>query len=397
MTESLRLAVESFRANKMRSALSLIGIVIGVASVVTVTSIAESGTVYLKKQFESFSLDSVQVYPRWDRASGVQGVDLDAELAADIARRVPWAKAALPRSEFPGEFRSGTNSANASICAVGAPYFEAMGARVGLGRGFSAEDEYLRSGVIVLGSGLAKDLFPEGGPVGRQVAARTGDATARFEVIGVLEPKDSIYLDDWDRSAYLTYAYAAGRISADLRPDLLTIVATSRDRVLELGEGVERYFLERTGSPETVNVLSPKKWAESDMELTRTISLILSGIAAISLLVGGIGIMNIMLVSVAERKREIGVRKALGAKPRHIRSQFLVEACLLTLFGGAIGLGLGFAAAWVAVKAFKWAFVASAATAALAFGVSAATGVFFGLYPAIRAARLDPVEALASE
>jgi putative ABC transport system permease protein len=107
--------------------------------------------------------------------------------------------------------------------------------------------------------------------------------------------------------------------------------------------------------------------------------------------------MNIMLVSVAERKREIGVRKALGAKPRHIRSQFLVESCLLTLLGGAIGLGLGFAAAWVAVKAFKWAFVASVGTAALAFGVSAATGVFFGLYPAVRAARLDPVEALASE
>lgn len=397
MIEPLRLAAESFRSNKMRSALSLVGIVIGVASVVAVTSIAESGTAYIKKQFESFALDSVQIYPGWDRSGGGAMIEFDTALTDDMARNVSGAKAVLPRASLAGELRSGHNSAPAQIGAVGAPYFEAMGAKLELGRGFDAEDEYRKRAVLVLGHDLAGSLFPEGSPVGRQVAARIGDAAERFEVVGVLERKDGFFMDDWDRSAYVTFAYAQGRISGDLRPETLTVVATRRDLVIALGEALERYFLERSGSPEAVHVISPKKWAESDMEMTRTISLVLSGIAAISLLVGGIGIMNIMLVSVTERKREIGIRKALGATPRRIRSQFLVEACLLTIAGGVIGLGIGFAVAWVAVRAFTWTFVASTGTAALAFAISAATGVFFGFYPAVRAARLDPVEALASE
>jgi len=393
--ESLALAARSFGANRLRAALSLIGIVIGVASVVAVTTIAESGTAEIREQFEDFALDAVQVYPGWDPRGG-PSIEFDSALCADISRQVPYAKAVLPKVGLGGSLQAGRNSADAQIGAVGAPYLEAMGAALELGRGFDAEDEYGKRSVLVLGSELAKSLFPEGDPVGREVLVKAAETVARFRVIGVLAQKDPLF-EEWDRTAYITYAYAAGRIQGGLSPQALTVVSASRDRVLELGEGLERFFLERSGSPQAVNVISPKRWAENQMKMTGTISLILSGIAAISLLVGGIGIMNIMLVSVTERTREIGIRKALGAKPRHIRSQFLVEACLLTLTGGLLGLGLGFGAAFIAVKAFKWAFTTSLATAALAFGVSAGTGLFFGLYPAIRASRLDPVEALSSE
>jgi len=397
LREAFRLALDSFRTNRLRSALSLIGVVIGVASVVTVTSIAASGTAYIKGLYAEFSLDAIQIYPGWDRGSGKPGLVFDSALLTSIARDVPKVRAVFPRASLGGKLSAGRSSASAQISAVAAPYIAAMGATIEIGRSFESADEYRQRSMIVLGHELAATLFPEGDPVGKEVLAQIGGGVYRLEVIGVIAHKESFFADDWDRGAYITYAFASRRIDAGLGIELVTVLATSKDATLELAGGLERYFLERTGSPDSAQVISPKKWAESDMEITKTISLLLSGIAAISLLVGGIGIMNIMLVSVTERKREIGIRKALGATPRHIRAQFLVESSVLTLAGGIIGLALGTGLAWIAVKSFKWSFVASPETAAVAFVVSAATGVFFGLYPAARAAKLDPVEALSSE
>jgi len=397
LIEALRLALDSFRVNRLRSALSLIGIVIGVASVVAVTSIAGSGTAFMRSQYEDFGLDAVQVYPGWDRGSGRPNLSFDAAMVADIARTVPGAKAVLPRASLGGALSSGRNKASAQISAVSASYIESMGAKIDTGRSFDAIDEYRMRNVVVLGKELAEGLFPEGDPAGKEITASVNGRVMRLEVIGVLESKSSFFADDWDRTAYLTFAFAAGRISGSLRIELLTIVAESRDSVMRLSESLERYFTEKSGSPDAVNVISPKEWLESDMEVTKTISVILTGIAAISLLVGGIGIMNIMLVSVIERKREIGIRKALGATPRHIRTQFLVESSVLSLAGGIIGLAMGALIGYFAVKGFKWPYVASVGTAALAFAVSVGTGIFFGLYPAARASKLDPVEALASE
>jgi putative ABC transport system permease protein len=397
LTEAFRLALDSFRTNKLRSALSLIGVVIGVASVVAVTSIAASGTAYIRDQYKDFALDAIQVYPGWDRNTGSRSIAFDEAMISDITRKVPRVKAVLPRASFGGSLAAGRSKASAQISAVASSYIEAMGARIEVGRPFDCVDEYRRKAVVVLGSGLATTLFPEGDPVGKAVSAQISNVAYSLEVVGVLAPKEFFFADEWDQSAYVTFSFAKGRVSGGLEIETLTVLSTSRDDILKLGDDLEAYFLERTGSPGAADVISPKKWAESSMEVTRTISLILSGIAAISLLVGGIGIMNIMLVSVTERTREIGIRKALGATPRHIRAQFLVEAATLTLTGGVIGLALGTGIAWIAVKAFKWAFVASPGTALLAFGVSAATGLFFGLYPAARAAKLDPAQALASE
>ena len=322
---------------------------------------------------------------------------LDEALARDIGREVPGVKTVLKKSDLQGKFSRGRLSESAQTAAVEASYFAAMGASLGQGRGFSAEDEYRARQVIILGDSLARSLFPEGGPVGKSLQATIGERSESFEVIGVLAEKEPFFMDNWNQTAYIPFATASRRLSGLVEPGLFTVVATGRDKVLALGDALEAYLLARTGSPEAFNVISPKKWAEQDEKMTGTISLILSGIAAISLLVGGIGVMNIMLVSVTERRREIGLRKALGATKADLRRQFLVEASILTLAGGILGLGLGFLVSYFAVQAFHWRFTASLGTAALAFGVSVATGLFSGIYPAIRAARLDPIEALASE
>jgi putative ABC transport system permease protein len=397
MLESVSFAFESLRGNKLRTALSLIGIVIGVASVVAVTTIAGSGAADVRRQFEAYGLDAVQILPMWDNATGSQLMRLDASLAAEIQRELPDAKAVLSRTELPGRLAHARSSKNASVIAVDSPYAEAMGAKLSIGSFFTPEDEYRARNRIVLGSDLARDLFPEGEPVGKSLEFTANDTSSSYEVIGVLAPKDAFFIDDWNTSAYIPFETAARRISGSLEPSILTVVARSRDRVMALGDSLTAFLTAKTGNPGAFRVISPKEWAEQDEQLTRTISLILGGVAAISLLVGGIGIMNIMLVSVTERKKEIGLRKALGATGRDIRRQFLVEASVLTFSGGALGLLFGFGISYLAVQAFKWRFVASLGTAGIAVGVSMATGLFSGLYPAIRAARLDPVEALASE
>jgi ABC-type antimicrobial peptide transport system permease subunit len=397
MLESVSFAFESLRGNRLRTALSLIGIVIGVASVVAVTTIAGSGAADVRRQFETYGLDAVQILPSWDNTTGVQLLRLDSSLAAAIQREIPDAKAVLSRSELPGRLAHARSAKNATVIAVDSPYAAAMGAKMAVGSFFTPEDEYRARNRIVLGSDLARELFPEGEPVGKALEFTANGANSSFEVIGILAPKDAFFLDDWNTSAYIPFSTASRRISGNLAPSILTVVARSRDRVMALGDSLTSFLTARTGNPASFRVISPKEWAEQNEQLTKTISLILGGVAAISLLVGGIGIMNIMLVSVTERKKEIGLRKALGATGRDIRRQFLVEASVLTVAGGALGLLFGFGISYLAVQAFKWRFVASFGTAAVAVGVSMATGLFSGLYPAIRAARLDPVEALSAE
>jgi len=395
IAEACRMALSSFRTNRLRAVLSLIGIVIGVASVVSITSIAESGSDNIRKQFETFGLDAVTVYPQW----GDQGkaVEFTPDLLSEMARSVPYAKAVLRKSTLAGQAAAGARRSEGPVLVVDSALFSAMGLGLDQGRLFDPADEYSKKPLVVLGAEAARTLFPEGLPVGKSLTVLGDHLTLTVRIVGVLAPKSSAFGEDWNRAVFLPYAFIEGRVFGSFPVQSVVVAAEARTKVVALTAALQRFFLDKTSRPGTVYIASPQEWAENSAKMTATMSLILTGVAAISLLVGGIGVMNIMLVSVAERRREIGIRKALGATPRHIQLQFLVESVFLTLAGGILGLGLGYAVSWVAVSAFHWAFSASVATALLAFGVSAGTGVFFGFYPAVRAARLDPIEALAAE
>ncbi|MBU0926333.1 MAG: ABC transporter permease [Spirochaetes bacterium] len=393
--EYLRTAWQSFSGNKLRAGLSLVGVVIGVASVVAVAALSSSGAADVRRQFEAFGLDAVQVFPNW-RADG-RPLPLDDALASRILRELPDAAAVLRKAQLGSGLGNGRRRSESSLVAVDPRYFLYMGAGLDQGRSLDATDEYRARPVAVIGAKAALDLFPEGEPLGKTIQASIGDSVATLTVVGVLAEKSSMFMDDWDRSAYIAFGAAAKRYVGGLEPQGLSVVARDRSKVVSLAAELERFFLERTGDPEAFWVDSPKRWAEENEKMIRSLSLLLGGVAGISLVVGCIGIMNIMLASVSERTREIGVRKAVGATRREIAAQFIVETSALTLAGGAIGLALGFLAARLAVKAFGWDFVASPGAAALALGVSVAVGLAAGVYPAIRASRLDPIVALAAE
>jgi putative ABC transport system permease protein len=258
------------------------------------------------------------------------------------------------------------------------------------------ENDRRRESVVVLGVDIAEALFPDEGAIGERIRIFRDQARS-FKVIGVMKTASDSMGMSFDTSVYIpvsTYDARLQKIDGVMRYG----ISADRDAdVLEVSAALENWFLTETGDTEAVRVMSPATMAEMFKGVTETLNLFLTGVAAISLLVGGIGIMNIMLVSVTERTREIGVRKALGATPRVIRRQFLVEAAALTTLGGTLGVFVGLGVSAIGVRALGWNFTANIGAVAAAVVFSAAVGLFFGLYPAARASRLDPVEALAYE
>jgi len=270
--------------------------------------------------------------------------------------------------------------------------------------------------VAVLGANVAKDLFPNGEAVGELLTVELGGQKVAFRVVGMMVERGTVgnqTLDDYvyvplstlqtltGNRQFTTYiaqavnAESVEKAASAIESVLAATFASATAQATALAQrGVSTRF-QRTLTPYSVTV--QKTMIATYEESVRTMTLVLASIAAISLLVGGIGIMNIMLVSVVERTREIGIRMAVGARPRDIRNQFLAEAVVVCLFGGLLGLGVGWLAAWLGSLFGHWPFVISVYPALLAVGFSAAVGLIFGLYPAIRASRLDPVEALRYE
>jgi putative ABC transport system permease protein len=387
-------AAQSLAGNRTRTALSAIGIVIGVASVIAVTSLGEGAQASITAEIAKAGLEIITAAP--GRRPQAATLKLFTEETAGELAGIEGVKAVLPMEQKRFTFRAGGSDATDSVVAASPEMGSIYSLKVARGRFIDANDMAERTQVVVLGKDLADELFPEGDAVGSTLKL-LGEAPRLLRVVGVLEEKSPTMGMDFDATAFVPRTTYLSRLAKPDRVGSFLIYADSGGDVMKTASRVTEWFEARTGSDSEVRVMSPSTVAETMSGVMGTLSAFLAGIAAISLLVGGIGIMNIMLVSVAERTKEIGIRKALGASPRAIRAQFLVEAVVLTATGGGLGVGLGALITAIVSAVMGWPFSLPLQSVALAIGVSACTGIFFGMYPASRAARMDPVAALAFE
>jgi putative ABC transport system permease protein len=409
----LQVALESITAHKMRAILTMLGIIIGVAAVLTTMGIGRGAAASITERIESQGTNLLSVSP--GAASGGGGVQSaggsastltigDANALLDKALHPAIAQVA-PEYGANAQLVYGSTNTNNQVTGVTAVYAKVRSLTLASGRFFTEQDVEGQSQVVVLGSKLAEDLLGTVDPVGQTI--RIGSQP--FQVIGVLEESGGFGRNTSDTQAFVPIGIAQGRLfnASRYRGQYtitgLNVQAAGADVVDDAEKQIEatlrlRHSL-KADADNDFNVFNQASLLETATDIAATLTVFLGAIGAISLLVGGIGIMNIMLVSVTERTREIGLRKAIGAHDSDILMQFLVEALVLCFLGGLIGVGLAFglAALLAQVPAFTFKVVIQSDSLALALGFSLLAGLIFGIYPAMRATQLDPIEALRSE
>jgi putative ABC transport system permease protein len=399
--ETVNVALGAIRANKLRSALTMLGIIIGIAAVITMVALGEGAKRQVESRLQSLGTNVLTVRPGQEIFGGVDRGDrrLTADGATAIASlETPSIRAVSP--EMQRRHQVSFSGANANLQIVGAwpAYFEIQNSEMAMGRSFTDGEERGRRRVAVLGAHVGERLnVATPSLVGQSISIRG----IPFEVIGVLAEKGEQGWMNPDETLYIPLSTAQFRVFGTDRVSSIYVqaaTAASIDRAIaDIDRALRREHRLRPGQPSDFTVRNQTTLIDAFQETTETFSFLLAGIAFVSLVVGGIGIMNIMLVSVTERTREIGVRKALGAKRRDIMLQFLVEALVLCLAGGALGIAAGMGSAKVLESSANWSTAVAPEAVAVALGFSAAIGLFFGMWPARRAARLDPIVALRYE
>jgi putative ABC transport system permease protein len=393
--------------HKLRSFLTILGVVIGVASVITLMSVGKGAQASILSNIESIGTDLVTVRPGAFMFGGVRGgmsQTLTMEDAEAIAEQVPNVSAVVPTYSSNLQVVVGSENMNSSITGVNPEYWDVQNLEIASGN-FFHEEEYKRgSKVAVIGSNVAETLFGSSDPVGQRM--RMGSLIVT--VTGVLESEgggmpgmsadDAIYIP----LTAMQQAVAQPRTAQGEKVvSSIALTVTDEELAEQVVEDITSLLRDRhrlgPGTDDDFNIMSTQEMAEMMTETTNTLTLLLGAIAAIALLVGGIGVMNIMLVSVLERTREIGIRKALGARETDIWSQFLIEAALLTFAGGIIGVIFGWGISTLIEAMGVMTTMVSADIVILAVSVSIGIGLFFGFYPAWNASRLNPIEALRSE
>ncbi len=394
--ENLKLAAGNFAHSKLRTALSALGIIIGVMSVIAITTLGGSATDSITDSVMGAGLNSITVMAGRDASTDVTRT-FTLEFADEIAAKVEGVEAAVPLVSANFTASYGKNQyENVTVMAASPNYAEVYKYSVAEGEFITVSNDDRRESVVVLGAEIATSLFPDGNALGNRVRIFRNQARS-FKVIAVMESMADSMGNSFDSSMYIPLSTYNSRLEKIDSVRSYGITAYEDADVLEVSDNLTAYFTEIFGSEDEVRVMSPATMAEMFTGITETLNLFLSGVAGISLLVGGIGIMNIMLVSVSERTREIGIRKALGATPRVIRRQFLYEAAALTTMGGVLGIVFGLGISAIAINALGWSFSLNMAAVIVAVVFSALVGIFFGLYPAARASKLDPVAALSYE
>ena len=390
--EAWRVAIDALRANRLRSILTMLGVVIGVAAVVALVAIGTGTKQQIESQVEGLGSNLLLVVPGRLEAGAAATASTMTLDDVDAVTRVVGDRSRVAVTVASGEtVRAGSRSAFASMQGVLETTPTVFVRKLDRGSYFTRSDVSTGRRVAVLGSAVARTLFGDRDPIGRQITI----GGVRFRVTGTFEPLGQSLGVDRDSEVHVPVT-AAQRLLGTDRIDGLAIRAPDRERIGALGDSVVAALVKR--HPDTdFSAVTQEQILGVLGDILGVLTGVLAAIAGISLLVGGVGVSNIMLVSVRERTKEIGLRKAVGARPRDIGVQFLLEAVLLTTIGGVLGMALGITAALLVDRLSPVPAAITWWALALAFGVSAAVGIIFGVVPAQRAGRLDPVVALRTE
>ncbi|MCC6398675.1 MAG: ABC transporter permease [Bacteroidetes bacterium] len=399
----IRSAFRALRRNKMRSFLTMLGIIIGVGAVIAMLAIGQGAEYSVKQQISALGTNVLIVFPGSQQQGGLRVgagsmTTLTEEDAAAIQKECPAVAYVSPGTRSGGQVVAGNLNWGTSIEGTGADYLEIRKWTVEYGEYFSEQDVKGAAKVCVLGRTVADNLFPESSPIGQTVRLRNMPA----KVIGVLSKKGQNAMgQDQDDIILAPYTTVLRRLSHFPYLRQILVSATSPNTIPEAERQITELLRMRhkieSFDQDDFTIRNQSDIAATATATTEILTILLASIAGVSLLVGGIGIMNIMLVSVTERTREIGIRMSVGARGRDILTQFLIEALVLSLLGGIVGIGLGVGGSYAISGLANWPTIVTAFSIILSFTFSIAIGLFFGFYPARKAALLNPIDALRYE
>jgi putative ABC transport system permease protein len=399
---TLRIALKALNRNKMRTVLTMLGMIIGVGAVIAMVGLGRGAQAAIEDQVKSAGTNMININAGNFSSGGVrQGQGMSNTLMPDDAeslRTIPGVQYVAAGANSRGQVIAGNQNWNTQIKGTDVDFPFIRSWQPKMGGFFTTQDVRTAQKVAVLGSLVSDTLFgPDVDPTGQIIRIRNQP----FKVIGVMSTKgQSAMGQDQDDVVYVPYTTVQKKLQGQQHINDITVSATTSNTA-PVAEAIRETLRIRHklsgGDPDDFMVRTLEDMANLRTETTKTMTTLLAAIAGVSLVVGGIGIMNIMLVSVTERTREIGLRLAIGARGKDVLLQFLVEAVVISLFGGLIGIGFGFALSDILERTLQWPTSIPSNSIAMAFGFAAATGVFFGFYPARKAARLDPIEALRFE
>ncbi len=395
----IKIALRALLRNRMRTFLSVLGIVIGVAAVIAMVAMGEGSRISIKEQMTSMGSNAIIIMPNRDRRGGVQMESTESLEEADviaIRENATYINGVSPMMTVNGQAIVGNNNSPTSLSGVSADYLKIRNYEIEDGVIFDDTADRMAK-VCVIGQTVVKNLFPEGDPIGKTIRYKN----IPLKVIGTLKAKGSgDFGQDNDDVIFTPYQTVMRRFSATTNIRQIYANSIGEGYAAKATEEIMGILKERrnwTKPTDPFRVFTQEEMIQMVTSTSDLISLVLTIIAGISLFVGGIGIMNIMYVSVTERTKEIGLRMAIGARSRDIMFQFLFESVIISLLGGVIGIALGIAASEIVKTFFNMPMSVSITSVIVSFAVCFATGVFFGWYPARKASRLDPIEALRFE
>jgi putative ABC transport system permease protein len=405
--EAFRIALQGLLSNPMRSILTMLGIIIGVGSVIVMIALGSGAAKATEDTIKKLGTNVLTVMPNSQMRGGVsQGLGsqqtMKFEDAEALEKLCPSVKYAIPEYRGQGTVKFQNQNTKTTIYGATPPYFEVRNLPIKDGKAFTQNDVKNKAKVAIIGDSIRETLFGGIQPVGKQIKVN-GQS---FKVIGVLEKRGGMMFRNPDDQVTVPITTAMIRVFGVDYIGSMSVQATSADKMIavqdEIKAAITKAHRLRPGEDPDIRIFSQGDLMESAQATSGFLTSLLAGIAIVSLVVGGIGIMNIMLVTVTERTREIGIRKAIGARRRDILYQFLIESVTLSLVGGLIGIGLGIGLSqWMAKPqdegGMGYPMILTMWPVLMSFGSSAVVGVFFGIYPAVKASRLDPIEALRYE